>query len=328
MLACPGRGIMSNLTGIRPEFTSAEIEKKELEWWQEYAGFEERFAWVQTPEMQRILRGRYVREIVKIAGAGGRILELGCGAGWLCLKLAEAGSKEVHGIDFSPAQIDISRERARSAGLEDRVHFECADGTQDSGSSTLYDCVVVHAFLHHLNRSEISRTLASVPRFLKPGGAFIVFEPVLQKGNPGDRYPLRLRAQNALSKLAKPGKASLARRMSAEEKHYRESYARRTWGVPPHGPSPKEMGFAPGELENYLSADFVIERQSACLVHSHIVVMEWLLRGLSQPKSTRFLLPWVARAASWLDQGLTRRTQSLPSIWTFNMLVCRLRQPQ
>ena len=55
------------------------MESRILEWWQEFAELEERCAWMQTPVIQRILRGRYVREIVKYADADSRIIELGCG---------------------------------------------------------------------------------------------------------------------------------------------------------------------------------------------------------------------------------------------------------
>jgi len=309
----------------RPELTSAEMESKELEWWQEFSELEERFAWVQTPMIQRILRGRYVREIVKYAGAGGRILELGCGVGWLCCVLGESGAREVIGVDFSPAQIAIAQEHAEAIGLAGRVHFRCTDGTQENSLKELYDCVVVHAFLHHLNKSEIRRTIASAPRLLKPNGTFIVFEPVMHKGKPEQKLSVHFRLQNILSQYALRGQRKGIRRVTPEEKHWRDMFAHRNWGVAPHGPSPKEMPFAPGELEGYLSSHFVIERQVACMVRSHLVVQEWLLRELSHPRSTRLLLPWVARAAAWADNGLIQQIESLPGLWTFNMWVCRTR---
>ncbi len=122
-------------------------------------------------------------KIVELAGSGGRILELGCGAGWLCIELAKSGANEVCGVDFAAAQIAIANRRAQAAGLVERVQFKCMDGTQSDESGERFDCVVVHGFLHHLNRTEIRRTMASVPRLLKANGSFIVFEPVLSDFN-------------------------------------------------------------------------------------------------------------------------------------------------
>jgi 2-polyprenyl-3-methyl-5-hydroxy-6-metoxy-1,4-benzoquinol methylase len=314
---------MSDINHQRPEITSAELEAKELEWWQEFAELEDRFAWVQTPAIQRILRGRYVREIVKYAGADGRIIELGCGVGWLCFVLADSGAKEVFGVDFSAAQIAIAQDRAEAAGLTGRVHFRCADGTQDTISTELYDCVVVHGFLHHLNKSEIRRTMASVPKLLKPNGAFIVFEPVRREGKLKQAIPMKLKWQRFLAQLANRGQRYGIRRVSQEEKRWRELFARRNWGLPPHGPSPKEMPFAPGELETYLIPHFVIECQHACMANSHLVIQDWLLRELTYPNTTRWLLPWIARAAAWMDRGLIRQIEPVPDSWILNMWVCR-----
>ena len=309
----------------RPEHTPANIEQRELQWWQQFAELEQRFAWVQTPAIQKILRGHYVHEIVQYAGREGRILELGCGVGWLCFALAESGAKEVFGVDFSPAQIDLAQRRAETLGLTSRVRFRCADGTQSRTVNELCDCVVVHGFLHHLDQNEIRRTLASVPGMLKPGGTFIVFEPVRHSGNGDQPLPIKLKWHNVLKRLAHCGQRSGLRRITPQETHWRDLFAQRNQGVPPHGPSPKEMAFAPGELEDFLASHFTIENQRVCLVNAHLVMQEWLLRELSHPRSTRWLLPWVARAAAWLDRGLVQQVKLLPDTWVFNMWVCRPR---
>jgi 2-polyprenyl-3-methyl-5-hydroxy-6-metoxy-1,4-benzoquinol methylase len=318
-------GIMSNPTNSRPEHTPPDIEKRELEWWQKFTELELRFSWVQTPAIQKILRGKYVRQIVKYAGRNGRILELGCGTGWLCFVLAESGAKEVCGVDFSPDQIAIAQSRAEAQGLANRVHFRCADGTQNNGLNELFDCVVAHAFLHHLNKAEISRTIASVPGLLKPNGTFILYEPVFHTSKAGTPMPLKLKWYYILSQLAYRGQRFGIRHISQEEKYWRDLLAQRNWGIPPHGPSPKEMPFAPGELEDFLTPHFVIERQLACMTNSHCVMQEWLLRELSHPILTRWLLPWVARAAAWIDRELLKQNETLPNTWIFNMWICRPR---
>jgi SAM-dependent methyltransferase len=316
---------VSSIYHRRPDITPAEIQASELEWWQEFAELEQRFAWVQTPAMQRILRGRYVREIVTVAGRAGRILELGCGVGWLSLVLAKSGASEVSGMDSSPAQIALARDCAKAAGLSDRVHFHCVDGTQDGISTECFDCVVVHGFLHHLNSTEVGRTIARVPRLLKPSGAFIVFEPVRHERESEQETSKWLKWQRKLAELANRGRRFGVRRISHEEQRWRDLFVHRNWGLPPHGPSPKEIPFSPGELEGYLNPHFIIERQVVCMVHSHLVIQEWLLRELSHPRFTRLLLPWVARAAAWLDRGLVAEARPPSGCWLFCMFVCRPR---
>lgn len=307
----------------RPKSTPPEIERRELEWWQTFAEAEERFAWVQTPSMQKILRGHYVDEILQLAGSSGSILELGCGVGWLSLALANAGATRVVGVDFSQAQINIANQRAKVAALDDHVRFVCTDGTSGNEQKQNYDCVVVHGFLHHLNQMEIERTIESIPRLLNSSGAFIVFEPVRYTKDCGVKCSPWQRRQEFLMRLATGGQRLGVRRMSKEEKNWRDILARRDWGKSPHGPSPKEMPFEPGELENYLAPYFKIERRRVCMAISHLVTQQWLLRGLSHPLSTRLLLPFIARLAAKWDRRLASQPNVIPGLWYFNMFVCR-----
>jgi hypothetical protein len=50
--------LSSDINHQRPEITSAELESRNSVL-QEFTGLEERFAWVQSPVIQRILRRRY-----------------------------------------------------------------------------------------------------------------------------------------------------------------------------------------------------------------------------------------------------------------------------
>lgn len=310
----------------RSKSTTPDVEARELEWWQMFAEVEERFSWVQTPPMQRVLRGRYVREIVRTAGERGSILELGCGGGWLSFVLAQAGAAKVVGVDFSSAQIEIANQRAAKLGLCGRVQFFCADGTQSGFPSELYDCVVVHGFLHHLDQSEIARTIANIPKLLKPGGVFIVFEPVrhgvYDASRPLTKWERRL---YFLIRLANAGQRFGIRKIAPEERAWRDLLGRRNFEQPPHGPSPKELPFEPGELEHFLQSHFRIQRQVVCMAISHLVVQEWLLRAISHPLSTSFLLPIMARLAAKWDYTLVTREKPVPGLWSFTMFVCRPR---
>jgi hypothetical protein len=167
--------------------------------------------------------------------------------------------------------------------------------------------------------------MASVPKLLKPNGAFIVFEPVRHEYEMEQPISQRLNWQRKLAGFANRGQRFGVRRISKEEKHWRDLFAHRSWGLAPHGPSPKEIPFAPGELETYLTPHFIIERKTVCMAFSHIVTQEWLLREVSHPLSTRLLLPWIARVAAWLDKGLAAEEKPPDGCWTFTMFVCRPR---
>src|SRR5687768_12429502 len=56
------------------------------------------------------------RELLPRLEPGSRVLELGCGDGTTARLLTDAGHR-VHGIDSSPAFIELARERAPAASL-------------------------------------------------------------------------------------------------------------------------------------------------------------------------------------------------------------------
>jgi SAM-dependent methyltransferase len=64
----------------------------------------------------------------RAAATGPRVLELGCGSGALTVALVEAGAAHGHGMDLSPASVEVARRRSAGAGLDERLTFEMGDG--------------------------------------------------------------------------------------------------------------------------------------------------------------------------------------------------------
>jgi SAM-dependent methyltransferase len=93
--------------------------------------------------------------------SGERILDLGCGDGFLTAKLAALGCK-VLGIDASAAQV----EAARKLGLDARV----ADA-ETLAFSEEFDAVFSNATLHWIRKPDAA--IDCVWRALKPGGRFV-----------------------------------------------------------------------------------------------------------------------------------------------------------
>ncbi len=114
---------------------------------------------------------------------GERILDLGCGDGYLTAKLAAMGCEMV-GVDASAPQV----EGARKLGLDARV-----DDAQRLNFSEEFDAVFSNATLHWMCDPEAA--IDSVWRALKPAGRFVG-----ECGGEGCVYEIRNALQAALLK--------------------------------------------------------------------------------------------------------------------------------
>ena len=97
------------------------------------------------------------------------VLEFGCGTGTTSLSHAPF-VKHIRATDFSPNMIEIARDKAKAAGVEN-VTFECVGVEDFSGTDGAYDVIMGHSILHLLDDKEA--VIAQVRRWLKPGGVFI-----------------------------------------------------------------------------------------------------------------------------------------------------------
>lgn len=104
-----------------------------------------------------------------------RVLDLGCGAGRTTVALAEIGLS-VFGIDISELMIEVAREQARQAGVDDLTEFAVMDARRLEGvPDGSFD-----AALYSYNGLELvpgiagkRRVLSEVHRVLRPGGRFV-----------------------------------------------------------------------------------------------------------------------------------------------------------
>lgn len=103
---------------------------------------------------------------------GKTVLDLGCGSGENVIPLAKKGAK-VTGIDLSPDLINVARRRAEKYGVD--ADLRVASAYETGLPSRSVDVVFCIAVLHHL---DIQRAKNEVRRVVKPGGLFIVSEPV------------------------------------------------------------------------------------------------------------------------------------------------------
>ena len=79
--------------------------------------------------------------------SGQRILDIGCGWGGLAIDLARRADVEVLGVTLSVEQHRIAVERARAAGLSDRVRFKLCDYREVTGR---FDRIVSVGMFEHV----------------------------------------------------------------------------------------------------------------------------------------------------------------------------------
>ncbi|MDX1510594.1 MAG: methyltransferase domain-containing protein [Nitriliruptorales bacterium] len=104
-----------------------------------------------------------------------RVLDVGCGTGYLGLGLAAEGqARNVHLCDLSPGMLDRARENAESLGVD--ADFTRATAAELPFEDDSFDAVVTRGVLHHLH--DVPAALAEWRRVVKPGG------PVLALSEP------------------------------------------------------------------------------------------------------------------------------------------------
>jgi 2-polyprenyl-3-methyl-5-hydroxy-6-metoxy-1,4-benzoquinol methylase len=101
-----------------------------------------------------------------------RVVEFGCGTGWLSLFLAQRGY-EVLGVDIAREAADLARRAATSRGLRG-VEFVASDYENFEGNGR-FDYAIFHDALHHAE-SELA-ALRCAYTALAPGGCLITLEP-------------------------------------------------------------------------------------------------------------------------------------------------------
>lgn len=115
----------------------------------------------------------YFRARLDAVPAGAKVLDYGCGDGaYGALHAATRDDLQITAIDLSPVAIEHARERARSAGVEDRIDFRVMNAEQLEFPDDEFDFVVGLGVLHHL---DLTSSLREIRRVLKPdgGGAFV-----------------------------------------------------------------------------------------------------------------------------------------------------------
>ncbi|HYR32710.1 MAG TPA: class I SAM-dependent methyltransferase [Burkholderiales bacterium] len=109
-----------------------------------------------------------------LAGAKGRLLEVGCGPAVMMPELLAMGF-EARGIDVSGEMIRRACQRMAGHPLEKRCSFAVDDVERLQSPDASYDALLCMGVLEYLPRYE--RALAEIARVLKPGGIAVLALP-------------------------------------------------------------------------------------------------------------------------------------------------------
>lgn len=105
-----------------------------------------------------------------------KILDFGCGNGWLSILLAKRGA-EVWGIDISEELIKQANQFADKEGLSEKIFFQVMAAENLSFEDNFFNLIIGSAILHH---TELSLAINNLNKVLKPEGKAIFVEPMNQ----------------------------------------------------------------------------------------------------------------------------------------------------
>jgi cyclopropane-fatty-acyl-phospholipid synthase len=102
---------------------------------------------------------------------GERVLDVGCGWGSFVIHAASRHGVHAVGITLSEHQAALARERAREAGLADRVEFRVADYREVSDGP--FDAIASIGMVEHVGAEQIDVYARRLHDLLRPGGRLL-----------------------------------------------------------------------------------------------------------------------------------------------------------
>jgi ubiquinone/menaquinone biosynthesis C-methylase UbiE len=106
---------------------------------------------------------------------GAVVADVGCGVGFSTLLMAQAyPESQFVGYDFHEASIEAARRHARDHALAENVRFEVAAAKEIAENG--FDLVTMYDCLHDMG--DPRGCAAHIRNILKPGGAWMIVEPI------------------------------------------------------------------------------------------------------------------------------------------------------
>lgn len=135
----------------------------------------------QVNKVDYILEKLYLKE-------GMRLLDVGCGWGFLLIEAAKKYKIHGMGITLSKEQYRKAKERIAEEGLEGLVQVELMDYRDLAGYESSFDRVVSVGMVEHVGRDNYPLFMESISKVMKSGGLFLLHFISALKEHPGDPW--------------------------------------------------------------------------------------------------------------------------------------------
>jgi ubiquinone/menaquinone biosynthesis C-methylase UbiE len=112
------------------------------------------------------------KRVSEIVPAGGRVLEVAPGPGFLSVEIAKTGKYQVSGVDISKTFVEIERANAKEAGVE--IDFRQGDAANLPFEDARFDFVICTAAFKNFTRP--AQALSEMYRVLRPQGQALVID--------------------------------------------------------------------------------------------------------------------------------------------------------
>jgi SAM-dependent methyltransferase len=143
------------------------------------------------PRMFLDVAAEKLPDLLRRLEAGGRILDVGCGAGHALVTLAERFPRVTGvGIEIEPVSAGMARALVRARGLEARIDVRSAwEPAADFQGA--FDVVTQFLVLHEIRPERKGDVLARCAGALKPGGTLVLFDEAYPEDEATARDPIR-----------------------------------------------------------------------------------------------------------------------------------------
>lgn len=138
-----------------------------------------------TLEEAQLAKKHHIAAKLRLERPGLEVLDIGCGWGGMALTLARDYGARVTGITLSREQLQVARNRAREAGLEDRVDFRLMDYRRIDRQ---YDRIVSVGMFEHVGIGQYDTYFRTIRRALRSDGIALVHS-IGRMDEPGSTNP-------------------------------------------------------------------------------------------------------------------------------------------